>query len=79
MDVIDLVILCLEGDKLDFDAMQFAYQLKSSTTICTWTVNSAIDHFFSRGSQVFGAAIDTSKAFDMVDWKTLLMNCKLQK
>ena len=53
--------------KLDFDAMQFAYQVKSSTTMCTWTVTSVIDHFLTRGSDVFGAAMGMSKAFDMVE------------
>ena len=74
--MIDLVVLILEGDKLDFDTMQFAYQVKSSTTMCSWTATAVIDHFNERGSSVFGASMDMSKAFDMVDWhelfKTLL-------
>ena len=45
LKLIDLVILLLEGEKLGFDVMQFAYQAKSSTTMCTWTVTSVIEHF----------------------------------
>ena len=33
LKVIDLVIIALEGDKLSYDCMQFAYQSKSSTTM----------------------------------------------
>ena len=68
LKLIDLVIVILEGDKLDYDTMQFAYQAKSSTTMCSWTVTAVIDHFNERGSSVFGASMDMSKAFDMVDW-----------
>ena len=71
LKLIDLVILVLEGDKLNFDPMQFAYQEKSSTSMCNWTVTSIIDHFNKRGSQVFGCAMDMSKAFDMVEWREL--------
>ena len=71
LKLIDLVILLLEGNKLTFDEMQFAYQAKASTTMCTWTVTSVIDHFNRGGLPVFGAAMDMSKAFDMVEWGEL--------
>ena len=45
LKLIDLVIILLEGDKLSFDCMQFAYQVKSSTTMCTWTTTAVIDYF----------------------------------
>ena len=51
--------------------MQFGFQAKSSTTMCTWAVNSVIDHFISNGRTVFGCAMDLSKAFDMVEWTEL--------
>ena len=71
LKLIDLVILMLEGDKLSFDAMQFAYQTKSSTSMCTWTVTAVVDHFNRGGVPVYGAAMDMSKAFDMVEWGEL--------
>ena len=71
LKLIDLVILQLEGDKLNFDEMQFAYQAKASTTMCTWSVNSVVDHYLRSGSPVYGAAMDMSKAFDMVEWGEL--------
>ena len=71
LKLIDLVILHLESDKLGFDVMQFAYQAKTSTTMCTWTVNSVVDQFLRNGTTVYGAAMDMSKAFDMVEWPKL--------
>ena len=71
LKLIDLVILILESDKLSYDCMQFAYQAKSSTTMCSWTVNAVIDYFNRKGNLVYGASMDMSKAFDMVSWKHL--------
>ena len=80
LKLIDLVILELEGSKLTYDTMQFAYQAKSSTTMCSWSVTAVIDHFNQKGTQVFSASMDMSKAFDMVDWRVLfstLLECKV--
>ena len=60
--------------------MQFAYQAKASTSMCTWTVTAVVDHFCKGGAPVYGAAMDMSKAFDMVEWGELfntLMERKL--
>ena len=51
--------------------MQFGFQAKSSTTMCSWTVTSVIDHYLSNGRAVYGCAMDLSKAFDMVEWMEL--------
>ena len=53
--------------------MQFAYQERSSTTICSWAVTSVVNHFNQRGTKVFAAAMDMSKAFDMVEWRELFL------
>ena len=71
LKLLDIVVLQLEGDKLDFDQMQFAYQAKASTTMCSWTVTAVVDHFNRSGSAVYGAAMDMSKAFDLVEWSEL--------
>ena len=71
LKLIDLVVLMLESDKLNFDAMQFAYQPKASTSMCTWTFTAVVDHFNREGAPVYGAAMDMSKAFDMVEWTEL--------
>ena len=71
LKVLDLVILNLEGNKLSTDHLQFAYKANSGTASCTWAVTTVIDHFTRDGMSVFGASMDMSKAFDMVDWKQL--------
>ena len=39
--------------------------------MCTWAAATVIDHFNRSGSDVFGALLDCSKAFDMVEWVIL--------
>ena len=71
LKLLDIVILLLEGDKLGCDDMQFGFQQKSSTTMCSWAVSAVIDHYNRQGSVVYGCAMDLSKAFDMVEWGVL--------
>ena len=71
LKLLDLVILLLEGDKLECDPLQFGFQAKSGTVMCTWTATAVIDFFNRKGSVVYGCAMDLSKAFDMVEWKEL--------
>ena len=73
MKLVDLVILLLEGERLSCDTLQFGYQANSSTTMCTWTVTSIIDHYNRNGRPVYGCAMDMSKAFDMVEWGKLFV------
>ena len=74
MKLVDLVHLELEGSKLTFDQLQFAYQRNSSTTTCSWMVSSVIEHFNKKGTTVYAASMDMSKAFDMVNWRILFSN-----
>ena len=71
LKLLDLVILLLEGEKLSFSEMQFAYQSNVGTTVCSWAVKSVVDHFNSKGTAVYAAAMDMTKAFDMVEWSML--------
>ena len=66
LKLVDLVIIFLEGDKLDFDCMQFANKVKSSTTMCMWIATAVVDYFNRGGRPVFAASMDMSKAFDLV-------------
>ena len=54
-----------------FDTMQFAYQAKASPSMCTWTVTAVVDHFCKGGAPVYRAAMDMSKAFNMLEWGEL--------
>ena len=51
----------------------------SSTMMCTWTAASVIGHFNRAGNDVFGALLDCSKAFDMVEWVTLFKDLVKKK
>ena len=71
LKLFDIVILILEGGKLQCDQLQFGFQPKASTTMCSWIATAVIDQYNRQGSVVFGCAMDLSKAFDMVEWLEL--------
>ena len=71
LKLFDWVVLLLEGDKLQSDQLQFGYQAKTSTAMCTWAVTAVIEHFNKNGANIYACSMDMSKAFDMVHW------CKL--
>ena len=77
LKLLDVIILMLEGDKLGCDQLQFGFQAGASTSMCTWTATTVIEHHNRQGSVVYGCAMDLSKAFDLVEWVELfseLMN-----
>ena len=76
LKLLDIVILKLEGEKLTCDELQFGYQAKCSTTMCSWAVTSVIDYYNRNGKAVYGCAMDMSKAFDMVEWSKLFITLK---
>ena len=71
LKLLDIVILILEGEKLRCDQLQFGFQPRASTTMCSWMVTSVIDQYIREGSVVYGCAMDLTKAFDMVEWVAL--------
>ena len=71
LKLLDMIILILEGDKLACDRLQFGFQAGSSTTMCTWTATTVIEHYNQRGRPVYSCAMDLSKAFDLVEWVSL--------
>ena len=71
LKLFDWVVLLSQGDKLSSDELQYGYQKLSSTGMCTWTAANVIGHFNRAGNDVFGALLDCSKAFDMVEWAKL--------
>ena len=64
----DVVILILEKDKLNCDQLQFGFQAGASTTMCSWTATTVIEHYNQGGCPVYACAMDLSKAFDLVEW-----------
>ena len=63
--------MLLHGDKLGTDELQFGYQQKTSTNMCTWLAIETIDYFLRNGSEVFVGIMDMTKAFDNVKQSVL--------
>jgi hypothetical protein len=66
LKIFDWIILTLYGENLITDDLQFGFQEKVSTGMCTWLVLETIDHFTRNGSEVFICVMDMKKAFDLV-------------
>ena len=71
LKLLDILILLLEGDKLICDELQFGFQAGASTSMCTWTATTIIEHYNRQGRPVFACAMDLSKAFDLVESSSL--------
>ena len=71
LKLLDVLILLLEGDKMTVDQLQFGFESGASTTMCSWTATTVIEHYNQRGNPVFACAMDLSKAFDLVEWVSL--------
>ena len=71
LKLLDTMILILEGDKLSCDQLQFGFQAGASTSMCTWTATTVIEHYNRQGRPVYACAMDLSKAFDLVEWASL--------
>ena len=71
LKLMDIVILILEKDKLNCDQLQFGFQAGASTTMCSWTATTVIEHYNQGGCPVYACAMDLSKAFDLVEWVSM--------
>jgi hypothetical protein len=77
LKILDWIIIILFGVCLGLDDLQFAYQAKVSTTMCSWVVIETINYFLRNGSEIYSCLCDMSKAFDLVKHSVLfkkLMN-----
>ena len=66
LKIFDWVVITLFEDQLGLDDLQFSYQKKCSTTMCTWMVVESINHFCRNNTDVYACFMDMKKAFDMV-------------
>ena len=73
LKIFDWTILLLNGDNLITDELQFGYQQKTSTNMCTWVAVETIDYFLRNGSEVFLGVMDMTKAFDNVKQSVLFL------
>ena len=71
LKIFDWIILLLHGAKLGTDELQFGYQQKTSTDMCTWLAIETIDYFLRNGSEVFVGVMDMVEAFDNVKQSVL--------
>ena len=71
LKIYDWIIMTLFGDSLVPDELQFGYQKKCSTTMCTWLVVETVNYFTRNGNDVHSCFMDMKKAFDMVKHGTL--------
>ena len=51
---------------LDTDDMQFGFKRRTSTSHAVFTLKSTVDYFIKRGSKVYVAFLDATKAFDRI-------------
>ena len=71
LKLLDMLIMMIDGDRLKVDQLQFGFEAGASTTMCTWTATTVIEHYNRRGYPVFACTMDLSKAFDLVEWVSL--------
>lgn len=62
----ELVIQKKTGHLLETDDLQFGFKAKTSTSHAIYALKSAIDYFNQKGSKVYVAFLDCSKAFDRI-------------
>ena len=55
------------------DELQFGFKPKHSTNHAVYTLKSCVDYFNLRGSDVFSAFLDLSKAFDKISHHGLFL------
>ena len=71
LKILDWVIILLYGSKVELDELQFAYQPKCSTNMCTWMAVESIQYFLRNGSEVYTCVMAMTKAFDNVKYSIL--------
>ena len=71
LKIVDWVILILYGSQLKPSELQFGFQRKNSTTMCSWVAIETINYFNNRDTPVFACFLDISKAFDLVSFEKL--------
>ena len=71
LKIFDWLVMTLFGERLGLDDLQFSYQKKCSTNMCTWLVVESINHFSRNGSSVYTCFMDMKKAFVMVKYSMM--------
>ena len=61
LKIFDWVVITLFGERLGLDELQFSYQKKVSTNMCTWLVVESIGHFSRNNSSMYSCFMDMKK------------------
>ena len=69
--LIDLLILNKCGSSLCSSDYQFGFKRGQSTTLCTSVAQEVIHYYNHKGSNIYACTLDTSKAFDKVNFGRL--------
>lgn len=56
------------GSQLVSSSLQYGFKAGSNTALCTMAIKGVARHYNKRGSRVFAALLDASKAFDRVNY-----------
>ena len=67
----EYVIQSKTGHLLETDELQFGFKGKTSTSHALYTLKSTVDYFNNKGSSVFVAFLDCTKAFDRMSHHSL--------
>ena len=60
------VLLSIYGDWLSSDQLQYGFKKDSSCSHALFNFTESVRHYNKRGSKVYSAFLDASKAFDSV-------------
>jgi exonuclease III len=66
-----VLLACCE-EQLAADDLQYGFRKKVGCADAIFTLRYVVDHFTARGSMVYAAALDISKAFDTVNHRQLM-------
>jgi exonuclease III len=70
--IFEACLLLSFGDLLKSNSNQFGYQANRNTVMCSLTIKSVVKHFIKGNSRVFAVGLDATKAFDRVNFYSIL-------
>ena len=66
LKIFDYVVIEVWGELLDSDSLQMGFKPGASTTQCSYLVNEVAGFYLRRGTNIFQACLDCSKAIALI-------------